>query len=105
MMSMLAKVGRKKESIERSMNDALDKLCCVPEWPIGAPMRMPNSGIYKIKGGGTPEPKRPTRPGLGWSRAESLAKRPAADVAGERTPRARGGCRTPHARPPPPPPT
>lgn len=30
--------------------DVLDKMCRVPERPISAPMRMPISGIYKIKG-------------------------------------------------------
>merc|ERR1712129_578354 len=32
--------------------DVLDKLCRVPERPTSAPMRMPISGIYKIKGVG-----------------------------------------------------
>jgi len=32
--------------------DVLDKLCRVPERPVSAPMRMPISGIYKIKGVG-----------------------------------------------------
>jgi len=32
--------------------DFLDKVCKVPERPISAPMRMPISGIYKIKGVG-----------------------------------------------------
>jgi len=32
--------------------DVLDKFCCVPERPCSAPMRMPISGIYKIKGVG-----------------------------------------------------
>merc|ERR1712232_820304 len=32
--------------------DVLDKMCRVPERPISAPMRMPISGIYKIKGVG-----------------------------------------------------
>merc|ERR1712028_63496 len=32
--------------------DVLDKMCRVPERPISAPMRMPVSGIYKIKGVG-----------------------------------------------------
>ena len=32
--------------------DFLDKVCRVPERPISAPMRMPISGIYKIKGVG-----------------------------------------------------
>merc|ERR1711874_130566 len=35
-----------------TMYDVLDKLCRVPERPISAPMRMPVSGIYKIKGVG-----------------------------------------------------
>ena len=30
----------------------LDKICRVPERPFNAPMRMPISGIYKIKGVG-----------------------------------------------------
>merc|ERR1712238_366613 len=34
--------------------DVLDKMCRVPERPISAPMRMPISGIYKIKGGYSP---------------------------------------------------
>merc|ERR1712176_1117948 len=32
--------------------DVLDKMCRVPERPMSAPMRMPISGIYKIKGVG-----------------------------------------------------
>ena len=32
--------------------DVLDKMCRVPERPTTAPMRMPISGIYKIKGVG-----------------------------------------------------
>ena len=32
--------------------DVLDKMCRVPERPVSAPMRMPISGIYKIKGVG-----------------------------------------------------
>merc|ERR1711878_193411 len=32
-----------------TLYDVLDKLCRVPERPISAPMRMPTSGIYKIK--------------------------------------------------------
>merc|ERR1711998_272497 len=32
--------------------DFLDKVCRVPERPTSAPMRMPISGIYKIKGVG-----------------------------------------------------
>merc|ERR1712232_55472 len=32
--------------------DVFDKLCRVPERPVSAPMRMPISGIYKIKGVG-----------------------------------------------------
>merc|ERR1712158_134395 len=35
-----------------TLYDVLDKLCRVPERPISAPMRMPISGIYKIKGVG-----------------------------------------------------
>merc|ERR1712159_466302 len=92
MMSMLVKVGWKKDFIEKNtpvmpisgwmgdnllkksdkmawwsgcdvlvgketihvdtLYDALDKMCRVPERPISAPMRMPISGIYKIKGVG-----------------------------------------------------
>ena len=33
-----------------TVHDMLDKLCRVPGSPIDAPMRMPTSGIYKIKG-------------------------------------------------------
>ena len=40
-----------KETIHvDTMLDVFDKLCRVPERPIQAPMRMPISGIYKIKG-------------------------------------------------------
>merc|ERR1719285_977200 len=35
-----------------TLYDVLDKMCRVPERPISAPMRMPISGIYKIKGVG-----------------------------------------------------
>ena len=35
-----------------TLYDVLDKLCKVPERPVSAPMRMPISGIYKIKGVG-----------------------------------------------------
>merc|ERR1712146_365295 len=35
-----------------TLYDALDKMCRVPERPVSAPMRMPISGIYKIKGVG-----------------------------------------------------
>merc|ERR1719447_1395001 len=72
MKSMLVKVGWKKDFIEKNtpvmpisgwmgdnllkksdnIYDVLDKLCRVPERPISAPMRMPISGIYKIKGVG-----------------------------------------------------
>merc|ERR1739844_179528 len=42
-----------KETIHcETFYDVLDKLCRVPERPISAPMRMPISGIYKIKGVG-----------------------------------------------------
>merc|ERR1712014_261585 len=42
-----------KETIHcDTVYDVLDKLCRVPERPISAPMRMPISGIYKIKGVG-----------------------------------------------------
>jgi elongation factor 1-alpha len=42
-----------KETIHiDTMLDVFDKLCRVPERPIQAPMRMPISGIYKIKGVG-----------------------------------------------------
>ena len=75
MKSMLVKVGWKKDFIEKStpvmpisgwmgdnllkksenmgtVYDVLDKMCRVPERPVSAPMRMPISGIYKIKGVG-----------------------------------------------------
>merc|ERR550514_2018553 len=35
-----------------TIHDVLDKFCSIPERPISAPMRMPVSGIYKIKGVG-----------------------------------------------------
>merc|ERR1712185_254046 len=35
-----------------TLYDCLDKMCRVPDRPISAPMRMPISGIYKIKGVG-----------------------------------------------------
>merc|ERR1712085_214085 len=42
-----------KETIHiDTVYDVLDKFCRVPERPISAPMRMPISGIYKIKGVG-----------------------------------------------------
>ena len=52
----------------------LDKMCRVPERPVSAPMRMPISGIYKIKGVGDvlagawafpPKPGSKDIPGLG----------------------------------------
>jgi len=46
-------VGSKKEIIHvDTMYDFLDKVCRIPERPRDAPMRMPISGIYKIKGVG-----------------------------------------------------
>merc|ERR1719353_1887315 len=46
-------VGAANEKIHiDTLYDALDKMCRVPERPISAPMRMPISGIYKIKGVG-----------------------------------------------------
>merc|ERR1711988_1616254 len=44
-------VGTEKLHID-TLYDALDKMCRVPDRPISAPMRMPISGIYKIKGVG-----------------------------------------------------
>merc|ERR1712226_446577 len=42
-----------KETIHvDTVYDVLDKMCRVPERPTSAPMRMPISGIYKIKGVG-----------------------------------------------------
>merc|ERR1712088_112375 len=61
MKNMLVKVGwRKGMDVEYgkenihcdTLYDVLDKLCRVPERPTSAPMRMPISGIYKIKGVG-----------------------------------------------------
>jgi elongation factor 1-alpha len=43
--------GTEKLHLE-TIYDVLDKMCRVPERPISAPMRMPISGIYKIKGVG-----------------------------------------------------
>merc|ERR1711935_1241635 len=46
-------VGSASEKLHiDTLYDALDKMCRVPERPISAPMRMPISGIYKIKGVG-----------------------------------------------------
>merc|ERR1712107_253170 len=44
-------VGKENIMCE-TVYDVLDKLCRVPERPINAQMRMPISGIYKIKGVG-----------------------------------------------------
>merc|ERR1719454_1721139 len=44
-------VGETKIHVD-TLYDFLDKICRVPERPISAPMRMPISGIYKIKGVG-----------------------------------------------------
>jgi elongation factor 1-alpha len=43
--------GKEKLHVD-TLFDVLDKYCRVPERPISAPMRMPVSGIYKIKGVG-----------------------------------------------------
>jgi elongation factor 1-alpha len=45
-------VGKDEKLHIHTLYDALDKMCRVPERPISAPMRMPISGIYKIKGVG-----------------------------------------------------
>jgi len=46
-------VGAAKEKIHvDTVYDFLDKVCRIPERPRDAPMRMPISGIYKIKGVG-----------------------------------------------------
>merc|ERR1712005_44538 len=45
-------VGKDEKIHIDTLYDALDKMCRVPERPISAPMRMPISGIYKIKGVG-----------------------------------------------------
>jgi len=46
-------VGSAKDKVHvDTLHDVLDKICRVPERPISAPMRMPISGIYKIKGVG-----------------------------------------------------
>jgi elongation factor 1-alpha len=44
-------VGTEKVHVD-TIYDVLDKMCRVPERPTTAPMRMPISGIYKIKGVG-----------------------------------------------------
>ena len=44
-------VGKETIHVD-TVYDALDKMCRVPERPTTAPMRMPISGIYKIKGWG-----------------------------------------------------
>jgi len=45
-------VGKDEKIHIDTLYDALDKMCRVPDRPISAPMRMPISGIYKIKGVG-----------------------------------------------------
>merc|ERR1712205_281364 len=46
-------VSDKKETFHiDTLYDYLDKVCRIPERPRDAPMRMPVSGIYKIKGVG-----------------------------------------------------
>merc|ERR1719464_2535845 len=45
------KVGSETIHLE-TIYDVLNTLCRVPERPVNAPMRMPISGIYKIKGVG-----------------------------------------------------
>merc|ERR1719502_169143 len=46
-------VGSAEEKIHvDTLYDVLNEYCRVPERPISAPMRMPISGIYKIKGVG-----------------------------------------------------
>merc|ERR1712192_362944 len=53
MGGMTVEYGSAKEMIHcDTLFDVLDKMCRVPERPISAPMRMPISGIYKIKGVG-----------------------------------------------------
>jgi len=42
-------VGKETIHVD-TLYDCLDKMCRVPERPVSAPMRMPISGIYKIKG-------------------------------------------------------
>jgi len=44
--------ARGEKVMVKTLFDFLDKVCSVPERPISAPMRMPISGIYKIKGVG-----------------------------------------------------
>merc|ERR1712000_345067 len=44
-------VGKESLHVE-TLFDVLDEVCRIPERPISAPMRMPISGIYKIKGVG-----------------------------------------------------
>merc|ERR1719337_125035 len=43
--------GKEKIHVD-TLFDVLDTYCRVPERPTSAPMRMPVSGIYKIKGVG-----------------------------------------------------
>merc|ERR1712046_329947 len=45
-------VGSSEKLHITTLYDVLNELCRVPERPISAPMRMPISGIYKIKGVG-----------------------------------------------------
>merc|ERR1711879_380271 len=48
---MDVEVGKETIHVD-TLYDCLDKMCRVPERPMSAPMRMPISGIYKIKGVG-----------------------------------------------------
>jgi len=45
-------VGESEKIHVETVYDVLDKVCRIPERPKNAPMRMPISGIYKIKGVG-----------------------------------------------------
>ena len=45
-------VGESEKIHVDTVYDVLDKVCRIPERPKSAPMRMPISGIYKIKGVG-----------------------------------------------------
>jgi elongation factor 1-alpha len=45
-------VGESEKIHVDTVYDVLDKVCRIPERPKNAPMRMPISGIYKIKGVG-----------------------------------------------------
>ena len=52
--------------VVKRLYDFLDKVCRVPERPVSAPMRIPISGISKIKGAGDVMADRVEHLGKAW---------------------------------------